>query len=140
LLYFRGFKQTDVKNKIIGKIWAAFDIIEKMTSVFTSIGQNRVFDKHVTDDDVIKCNIEFFIWMKTWSNADKIKKFDKDILRTDFLTKFWNCKRTLWTPCLLEEGLQLTKSSLHGFGLIVWWNCCSRPRLSLQDIRCFLQG
>jgi len=24
----------------------------------------------------------------------------------------------------LEEDLQLKKSSLHGFGLIVWWNCC----------------
>jgi len=37
----------------------------------------------------------------------------------------------------LEEDLQLKKSSLHGFGLIVWWNYCIRPRLSLQITRCF---
>jgi len=46
-----------LKNELIGKIWAAFDIIEKND---INTDQNRVFDKCVTGEDIIKSNIEFF--------------------------------------------------------------------------------
>jgi len=129
LLYCRALIQTVLKNKLIGKIWAALTSLKKMTSVliktefrqFTSllmtsyvfvtssfwlrnlyfkfcikkqalicvkfeppltsknnvikndvigIRQKKIFDKYVTCDDVINPKIEFFIWIKTWSNAD----------------------------------------------------------------------